>query len=476
MTADLVIHNARVVMGDAIADDSGVAIRDGTIIATGRTSSLPDGRELLDAEGAYLLPGLMDLHVHFREPGLTDREDFGTGTQAAAAGGITTIFDMPNTDPPTATAELVHAKRNLVTPKALVDFGFYGLVAQDNLDEIAGMGAAGVVGFKFYLHQPIGDHPPCDDGALLEAFERIAETGLVAAVHAENPAIIGRRARQLREAGRHEAAANLDARPDVSESEMVERCISFARTAGNRLHVCHATSARTTQLVREAKREGIPVTAETGPQWLYFVQEDVVEKGTILMFSPPFRYAADREALWEGLRDGTIDFIASDHAPRHDHEKICSSVWDVKSGFIGVETSARVMLTGVGEGKLSLAQYTEAASERAARVFGLWPQKGSLVPGSDADLTLVDLDQTMVVDSGTLHSKVRVTPFDGMPITAKILCTVVRGQVVARSGESCGEADGRDVGRDMTIGVPNRADLKRPGNTASKPEPEPQVT
>jgi dihydroorotase len=445
MPADLVIHNARVVIGDAVAEDAGVAVQGGIISAVGRSSDLPEGHEMVDAEGAYLLPGLMDLHVHFREPGLTDREDFATGTRAAAAGGMTTIFDMPNTEPPTATAELVNAKRALVGPKALVDFGLYGLVAQDNLDEIAGMGAAGVVGFKFYLHQAIGKHPQCDDGALLEAFERVAETGKIAAVHAENPSIIGRRASHLRSEGRHEAAANLEARPDVSESEMVERCISFARTAGNRLHVCHATSARTTQLVREAKRRGLPVTAETGPQWLYFVQEDVMRKGTILMFSPPFRYERDRDALWEGLRDGTIDFIASDHAPRHDHEKICSSVWDVKSGFIGVETSAPVMLSGVVEGKLSLAQYVQGASERAARVFDLWPRKGSLVPGTDADLSLVSLGDLGSVDASSLHSKVRVTPFDGMEISARVVCTVVRGQIVARDGKYCGAPCGRDV-------------------------------
>lgn len=445
MPSDLVIYNARVVLGDAVAEDAGVAVENGVIIATGRSSSLPEGREMVDAEGAYLLPGLMDLHVHFREPGLTDREDFATGTRAAAAGGMTTIFDMPNTDPPTATGELVSAKRALVGPKALVDFGLYGLVAQDNLKEIPGMSEAGVVGFKFYLHQAIGEHPPCDDGALLEAFERIAETGRIAAVHAENPSIIGRRASHLRSEGRHEAGANLEARPDVSESEMVERCISFARTAGTRLHVCHATSARTTQLVRDAKRCGLPVTAETGPQWLYFVQEDVERKGTILMFSPPFRYARDRDALWRGLRDGTIDLIASDHAPRHDHEKICASVWDVKSGFIGVETSAPVMLTGVLEEKLSLPQYVLGASERAARVFGLWPRKGSLVPGTDADLTVVSLGDVGSVDAASLHSKVRVTPFDGMPIAARIVCTVVRGQIVARDGKHCGHPSGRDV-------------------------------
>lgn len=446
MIADLVVHGGQLVCGDAVIPDAGVAIADGLVVATGTSASLPEGRESVDVGGAFILSGLMDPHVHFREPGLTDREDFGTGTAAAALGGMTTVFDMPNTDPATATGELVQAKRKLVQPKALVDFGMYGLVAQDNLEEIEGMAQAGVIAFKFYLHQAISGHDPCDDGALLEGMERVAETGLIAAVHAENRHIIDRRADKLKAQGRHDAAANLEARPDVSESEMVERCISYARAAGARLHICHATSARTVELVRDAKRRGEPVTGETGPQWLYFIQEDVVEKGTILMFSPPFRHDRDRQALWEGLKDGTLDFIASDHAPRHDHEKHCCSVWDVKSGFIGVETSAVLLLTAIVDGRIDLTGYARAASENAARVFGLWPRKGSLLPGTDADLTVVALDSHDTIEAASLHSKVVATPFDGQAITGRVLLTVAGGRVIAKDGEIVGKPAGNDLG------------------------------
>lgn len=444
MAVDLVITNGRVVTGDRIIE-GGLAVSGGTIVAVGTNHGLPDGREVIDAGGAYVLPGVIDPHVHFRDPGLTDREDFETGSTAAAMGGVATVFDMPNTVPPTANAARVREKRAIVGNKARVDFGLFGIVGQENLDCIEEMAAAGVIGFKFYLHQVIEGVNPCDDGALFEAFQLIAPTGLRAAVHAENPAIIRRRTRYLQAAGRHDATANLEARPSVSESEMVERCIAFARSTGVKLHICHATAAETVAAIREAKRTGVDVTAETGPQWLWFTQEDVAKQGTILMFSPPFRLEQDREALWEGLRDGTIDMIATDHAPRLAPEKLCASVWETKSGFIGVETSVPLLLTAVMAGKISVQQYSRLSAENPARAYGLWPRKGSLTVGSDADVTIVKtgVEQTIVAEK--LHSRARVTPFNGVTVTATVTHTVVRGSVVAKTGQIVGAPRGRDV-------------------------------
>ncbi len=444
MTVDLVVRNGRVVSGDQVID-GGLAVASGQIVALGATAGLPEARTVVDAAGGWVLPGVIDPHVHFRDPGLTDREDFGTGSTAAVLGGVATVFDMPNTVPPTADAKTVQEKRHIVTPKARVDFGLFGIVGQDNVDKIEEMAAAGVIGFKFFLHQAIEGVSPCDDGALLEAFERIAATGLRAAVHAENPHIIGRRSRALRQAGRHDATANLEARPSVSESEMVERCVAFARTAGTKLHICHVTSAETVAVVAAAKADGLEVTAETGPQWLTFTQADVAERGTILMFSPPFRLDADRAALWQGLRDGVIDMVATDHAPRHGHEKICSSVWDTKSGFIGVETSVPLMMTAVEAGKIDVTRYARAVSENAARAYGLWPRKGGLRIGADADVTIVRIGPTRTIGPSDLHSRVRVTPFEGATVTARVTHTLVRGVVVAEHGQVVGEPRGRDV-------------------------------
>lgn len=445
MSVDLVVRNGNVVAGDEIIRGGGLAIESEKIVAVGATAGLPDARTVVDARGAWILPGVIDPHVHFRDPGLTDREDFDTGSSAAVLGGVTTVFDMPNTVPPTADGKAVQEKRRIVTPKARVDFGLFGLVGQDNVDAIEEMAAAGVIGFKFFLHQAIEGVAPCDDGALLEAFERIARTGLRAAVHAENAHIIGRKSRALRQAGRHDATANLDARPTVSESEMVERCVAFARSAGTKLHICHATSAETVAAVGAAKAKGLDVTAETGPQWLTFTQDDVAQRGTILMFSPPFRLDADRVALWEGLHSGAVDMVATDHAPRHEHEKICSSVWETKSGFIGVETSVPVMMTAVQQGRLEIVRYARAISENPARAYGLWPRKGGLRVGADADVMVVQTGQTRVLAADDLHSRLRVTPFLGAAVTAAVTHTVLRGALVVDNGRLVGTPSGQDV-------------------------------
>jgi dihydroorotase len=425
--------------------DGGIAIDKGRIIAIGLEGNLPDAKNVIDAENAYILPGLMDPHVHFRDPGLVDREDFLTGSTAAAAGGMTTVFDMPNTVPPTSDPARLLEKRRIAEAKARVDFGLFGIVGQQNVDQIEALASAGVIGFKLYLHQTMEGIDPCDDGALLEAFERIAATGLRAAVHAENPEIIHRKTEALKAKGRNEAGANLDARPDVSESEMVERCIAYARFAGANLHVCHVTSKQTVDLIREAKLKKDPITAETGPQWLWFTQEDVVEKGTVLMFSPPFRQGADRSALWEALHDGTIDMIASDHAPRHDDEKLCSSVWNAKSGFVGVETSAPLMLTAVQQGKISMEQYANLASEGPARTYGLWPTKGSLMPGSDADITIARLGDSKLISRTQLHSRAALTPFLGASVSGTITHTIVRGHLAWQAGRPGTTPIGHDV-------------------------------
>jgi dihydroorotase len=441
---DLVVRNGLVVLDDRMFQ-GGVAAAGGVVVAIGEDEALPDAVETIDAGGDYVIPGVIDTHVHFREPGLPRHEDFGTGSTAAVMGGVTTVFEMPNTIPPTSTGALVTEKRSVVMPKSYVDFGLFGIVGQENLDEIEGMAEAGVIGYKLYLHQAIEGISPCDDGALLEAFERIAATGLRAAVHAENPHIYPRRAEALRSAGRHDAVANLEARPSISEYDMVDRCISFARSAGTKLHVCHVTSMESLEAIRTGKRTGVDVTAETGPQWLWFTGEDTKRKGTVLMFSPPFRSSNDRDALWEGLRDGTIDNIATDHAPRLPEEKIAESVWDVKSGFIGVETQLPLLFTAVLEGRLDASRYVALTSRDPARAYGVWPRKGSLLPGSDADITIVRPGDPWEIRHENLHSRARVTPFEGASVSCRVRCTVLRGNVVMRDGEIVGRPTGRDV-------------------------------
>jgi len=440
---DLVIHGGVVSHGGEVSPRT-VTIADGRVIAIG-DDAVADASEVIDASGCLVLPGVIDPHVHYRDPGLTDREDFGSGSLAAAFGGVSTVFDMPNTVPPTSSAERLEEKRNIATAKSVVDFGLFGIVSPANLDKIAELADGGVIGFKFYLHQTMEGMPPCDDGALLEAFKKIAKTGLRAAIHAENPSIINHESTKLRERGRTDVLAFHEARPPVSESEMVDRCITYAKVTGVKLHICHVTSEETVALVSTAKSDGVDITAETGPQWLWFTRDDVPKKGGILVFSPPFRAASDRDALWQGLRDGTIDMIASDHSPRNRDEKFTESVWDAKSGFAGVETAVPLLLSAVHDGRLSVAQYTKITSENAARAFGLWPKKGSLLPGSDADVTIVRTGTSNVVAADALHSRARTTPFEGTSVSGEVAYTIVRGRVVIRDGKYGGGQWGNDV-------------------------------
>ncbi len=199
------------------------------------------------------------------------------------------------------------------------------------------------------------------------------------------------------------------------------------------------------EAIRTGKRTGVDVTAETGPQWLWFTDEDTKRKGTVLMFSPPFRSSDDRDALWEGLRDGSIDNIATDHAPRLPEEKIAESVWDVKSGFIGVETQLPLLFTAVLEGRLDASRYVALTSRDPARAYGVWPRKGSLLPGSDADITIVRPGDPWEIRHENLHSRARVTPFEGASVSCRVRCTIIRGSVVMRDGALVGTPRGRDV-------------------------------
>ena len=295
-------------------------------------------------------------------------------------------------------------KREIVTPKARVDFGFR-LVGQDNLDAIEEMASAGVIGFKFFLHQAIEGVAPCDDGALLEAFERIARTGLRAAVHAENSHIIGRKSRALRQAGRHDATANLDARPTVSESEMVERCVAFARSAGTKLHICHATAGRRSpswpRQRRRPRRHG-----GDGAEWLSSPGRRRPAWNLLMFPRPSGSTRIVRRSGRTAQRRGRQ--IATDHAPRHEHEKILQLVWDTKSGFIGVETTFPLM-TAVQEGRLEIVRYARALSENPARAYGCGRARAACVSAPTRTSP-----SFRPADAGAgandLHSRLRVTP------------------------------------------------------------------
>ena len=367
--ADLVIRGGKVVGPDSVIDAS-VAIKDGTVIAVGDDAAMPPARETLDAHGLHVLPGAIDVHVHFRDPGYPHKEDFASGTAAAAFGGVTTVFDMPNTIPPTGTPEILAAKHRIAAEKAHVDFGLYGLLGEDTIAARARAGARRVIGFKLYMGNTFGKIPSPSTGAMLEAFEVVAPTGKRVSLHAETNSIMERRETRLRQAGRIDPLAHIASRPAVVAVEAVSRAAILAEWTGARIHILHISSAEELRPLREAKARGVDITGETCPHYLLLSTDDYARFGGVIRVNPPVREARNQEPLWAALADGTIDMIATDHAPHSPEEKTRNDIWTVDCGFPGVETQMPLMLTEVNAGRFSDLATTCAGAPPTRRRSG----------------------------------------------------------------------------------------------------------
>ncbi len=458
-----------VICGGTVVNENGrqrcgVAIDGGRIVAIADEALLPPARERVDVAGKFILPGVIDVHVHFRDPGMTHKEDWATGSAAAAAGGVTTVFDMPNTVPPVDRVAHFERKRTEAEAKSMVDFGIYGLLGESNLDELPALAEAGVCGYKLFLGNTTGDLPCPSDGAVLEGFEIIAELGLRCSIHAENSPILFWRQRQMQAAGRTDALAHLAARTDVVAVEALCRSAVLAEWTGARIHIVHESCAASIPYIRFFKDKGVDLTVETLPQYLYLDAE--MGKGPLsglLRMNPPIRQKSHQEALWRALIDGTIDMIATDHAPHADAEHATHSIWDAACGFVGVETSLPLMLDAVAKGRFSLEHCVRISSAAPARAFGLYGRKGVLRVGADADLVVVDPDRSMTIAEARLHSRGSKTPFEGMRVVGAPMLTMVRGAVVARDGEPVGKAGwGTLVRPQMPPAAPrNRATTSR---------------
>jgi dihydroorotase len=446
MTADLVIHNGTMVTPDA-AFPASVAVKDGRILAVGAADAMPPAAETLDAGGLHVLPGAIDVHVHFRDPGYPHKEDFGTGTAAAAFGGVTTVFDMPNTIPPTGTGEILAAKHAMASASAHVDFGLYGLLGEDTITHVPALIDGGVIGFKLYMGNTFGNIPSPSTGAMLEAFEVVAATGKRISLHAETASVMARREARMTAAGRHDPLAHLAARPAVVAIEAVSRAAILAEWTGARIHILHISSADELRPLAEAKARGVDITGETCPHYLMLSAADYARFGGIIRVNPPVREASHQEPLWRALADGTVDMIATDHAPHSPEEKTRNDIWSVDCGFPGVETQMPLMLTEVHNGRFSICDYVRWSAFNPARTWGLYPRKGAIAPGSDADLALVDLDRGWTIDDAKIQSRSKISPWHGRAVRGLPIHTLVRGRFVMR--DRALEASTRGWGRSV---------------------------
>ena len=411
-----------------------------------------------DAKGCYVLPGLIDTHIHSRDPGATHKEDFYHSTQAAAAGGITTVFEMPNSNPPVNNTDNFFKQVENLQQKAHVDFALWGIcLGHINLQDIRALNDAGVIGFKFFwgyavhsqTYQLIYNYrsgmqdviPPFKDGEVFDIFKEVARTGKLLAIHAENNDLIQSFTQKIERSGRTDYDSLLEARPNLVEETTIQTAIAFSKTTGARLHILHITTGEGVDLVKKAQEDGYAVTAETCPHYLFISNEDYEKIGSQMKVYPPVKYQRDQDRLWQGIKERTVSLVCSDHAPHTEDEKD-GDLWSIPAGMCGVETLAPLMIDAVSKGTITIQDLVELLSENPAKLFGVYPQKGSLQIGTDADITIIDLNKKHKIAKENLHSKSKVTAFDGFEVTGFPVATIVRGQTVMENGVILGKPKG----------------------------------
>lgn len=405
--------------------------------------------EIIDATGLLVLPGLIDGHVHLRDPGDGAAEDMGTGTAAAVAGGVTAVLDMPNTNPPTDDPARVDAKLRRADAIARCDLGVLALVTDGSLGRLEAMAEAGAAGFKAFLGPTTGGMAPPSEAGLRAAMAIIARLGMRLAVHAEDAALVEAATTEVRASGRTDALVHPDRRPVAAEVAAIERVGAIAVETGCPVHVVHLSSADGLATIERWRGRGADITCEVSANHVLLGGEDMAAIGSRMQMNPPVRRRAEGHAtaLLEGLADGRVTMIASDHAP-HPVSAKPDDPWAAHSGAVGVETSLQLFLDRVvGAGILTLERLVEVTSAAPARVWGLSATMGALAPGLDANLVLVDPDRPWTIDDDTLHGRARLTPFRGWSGQGTPILTMLRGRVVMRDGEPMGEPIGRGIRR-----------------------------
>lgn len=458
---DMCIKNGIVVTGSEMFRAT-IYVKDEKILAVSTSDNIAyDAEEVIDAKGLYVLPGLIDTHVHSRDPGPTHKEDFYHSTRAAAAGGITTVFEMPNTTPPVDNVEHFTSQKKNLSSKAVVDFGLWGIcLGHLNNDKIKSLHEEGVISFKFFWGYAVHEKtfqlmynykpgmsnviPPFHDGEVYEMMEHVSKTGQIFAVHAENNNLIQTLTERVEKRGGNSYEDLLEGRPSLAEFLTVQNGIAMARATGVRFHVLHVSSGESVEIIRQAQREGIPVTVETCPHYLFLSAEQYEDIGAKMKVYPPVKFKTDQKAIWDGILDGTISTVCSDHAP-HTAEEKDGDLWSIPAGMCGVETLAPLMLNAVSEKRISLNRFVQLLSEEPARMYGIAPQKGTIQPGSDADFTLVDMELEKKIDVNKLHSKSKVSAYDGFSVKGWPVRTIVRGKTVMNNGSIATDSTGAIV-------------------------------
>ncbi|HZO31299.1 MAG TPA: allantoinase AllB [Chloroflexota bacterium] len=439
MRADILVQGGTLVSEHEVLT-ADLAIVDGrvaAIVEPGATGIQAETR--VDARGKLVLPGLVDGHVHFNEPGRAHWEGFATGSAAAAAGGVTTFLDMPlNNDPPTLDGASLALKAEAVADRSVVDYGLWGGIVPGNLDRLGELEDGGVVAAKaFMCHSGLDGYPGVDDAALYGALRRGAELGMVVGLHAESDGLTSALGREAQGVGRHDPRAWATSRPPFTEVEPVRRALYLAGEAGASIHFVHLSTPMSVREVAAARANGVQATLETCPHYLALDEDDLARLGPYGKCAPPLRPRRLVEELWREVLAGRVDLIASDHSPcpPEEKERGRDDIWRAWGGLHGVQTLLPVLLDeGVHRRGLPLPLLVRLTSAAPARRYGLYPKKGALLVGSDADFAIVNLDAEWSLEASMLKTRWPISPFVGRRFRGRIEATFLRGTAVCRAG------------------------------------------
>lgn len=449
---DLYITNASVVTGSGI-ESVNVAVSAGKISAILAHGAPAEARETIDASGMYLLPGAIDIHFHCRAPAYPQRGDFATETRAAAAGGVTTIFEMPISKPCCATGDIFRMRKALGEQDAYVNFGLYGAPGLLNEREIEDMVNEGAIAFKIFMTAAPAGRDDEFEGLCLpttpelyQALKLVAKTGLVCTVHAEDNPLLEWHTAQLKAANRNDVKAHGESRPPHVEALAIATLLTLNETIGANLHIAHLSAKEPLEVFRRFKATGSIASAETCPHYLFFTEDDMERVGPYAKINPPLRKSEDVAALWEGLADGTLMAITTDHSPFtvEEKERARTDIWRTPPGAPGVEELLLGVMDAALKGKMTIEKAVQLVSTNGAKRFGIYPHKGIIAVNADADLVLYDPRETTTIHEDMLFSQAKACDklYNGMTFQGRVVRTVVNGETVFLNGEVVGKRGG----------------------------------
>jgi dihydroorotase (multifunctional complex type) len=422
--------------GGIIVSPTG-SIRANLVVDEGKVVALstdrPAAKRMISADGLWVLPGMVDEHVHFMDPGPTEREDFITGSSAATVGGVTTVIEHTHAMPVRSPEFLVEKSRYL-TDRSLVDFGLAAHVWPEDIAQLPAMWAAGATLFKVFTCTTHGV-PAMLPGKLMELLRTVASFDGLCLIHCEDETITGEAEERLRSAGRSDPRVILEWRSREAEQIATGVATTIARWSNARIIIAHASQPEVVDVAVRERARGGRIKIETCPQYLYLREDEIDTEGPFRKFTPPARSGAESDGLWERIASGAIDHIQTDHAPATREQKLEHDIWECHFGLPGIETTLIMLLEGVAAGKITIEQVVSLYSERPARTLSLYPQKGALLPGSDADFVLVDPAYEQELLNEDMVSKAGWTPYHGRRVRGRPVLTALRGQVIAEEGQ-----------------------------------------